>query len=72
LSLSYNQISVIPDAIASLTNLQILNLSYNQISVIPDANDIAKRSEDPKKKFVEMMQEREYNQNVIDLWSSEM
>jgi hypothetical protein len=48
----------------------ILEISENeQISYL---YDIAKKSEDPKKMFIEMMQERKYNQNVIDLWSSEM
>jgi Leucine-rich repeat (LRR) protein len=48
----------------------ILEISENeQISYL---YDIAKKSEDPKGTFIEMMQERRYNQNVIDLWSSEM
>jgi Leucine-rich repeat (LRR) protein len=48
----------------------VLEISENeQISYL---YDIAKKSEDPKKMFIEMMQERKYNQSVIDLWSSEM
>jgi Leucine-rich repeat (LRR) protein len=48
----------------------VLEISENeQISYL---YDIAKKSEDPKKTFIKMMQERKYNQNVIDLWSSEM
>jgi Leucine-rich repeat (LRR) protein len=48
----------------------ILEISENeQISYL---YDIAKKSEDPKGTFIEMMQERKYSQNVIDLWSSEM
>ena len=37
LSLSSNQITQIPDAIANLANLTTLVLSNNQITQIPDA-----------------------------------
>jgi Leucine-rich repeat (LRR) protein len=48
----------------------VLEISENeQISYL---YDIAKKSEDPKGTFIEMMQERKYAQSIIDLWSSEM